>query len=163
MLRNKSTRFLPDGFKPKEFIEQPDFVLKKLCYTDAALDYATVMSSIDLIKRIRGGNWPTPDLTLEEDLIDLGWHQREFEFGTSFAYTVLSPFKDECIGCVYIYPTDKPWLNPPKDADVVVNMWVTEKAYKNGIYPELFGFVKTWISKEWPFNNPHYSNKEIPE
>ena len=156
-------RFVPEGFQPKEVIEQPDFVLKKLCYSDAELDYQAVMSSIELIRKIRGGDWPTHDLTFEDDLIDLGWHQREFEYNKSFAYTVLSPDRDKCIGCVYFYPVDEPWVNPPADADVVINFWVTEEVYNQGLYTKLFRFVKKWVKEEWPFQNPYYSNAEIPE
>jgi hypothetical protein len=35
-----------------------------------------VMSSIDVIKKTRGGDWPTSDLTFEDDLIDLAWPAR---------------------------------------------------------------------------------------
>ncbi len=156
-------RFVPENFNPPELVEQPKFILKKLCFSDAALDFEAVMSSIELIRRIRGGNWPTPDLTLEEDQIDLGWHQREFEFKSSFAYTVLSLSRAECIGCVYVYPPDKPWLTPPDGADSVVNMWVTQTAYNDGLYPILFQFVQGWVKRDWPFKNPYYSNIEIPK
>lgn len=154
--------FVPHGFVPQELVEQPAFILKKLCYSDAELDYKAVLSSVDLIRKIRGGDWPTSDLSYEDDLIDLGWHQREFEYSQSFSYTVLNKTRDQCIGCVYIYPIDKPWVNAPLGSDAVVNMWVTETAYQAGLYGKLFWFVKQWISENWPFQNPYYSNVEIP-
>ena len=61
---------------------------------DLVKDYDAVMSSVEHLKEtysaIWGSDWPE-GLTLEEDLIDLGWHQREFTLCNSFAYTVMSP------------------------------------------------------------------------
>ncbi len=66
------------------------------------------MSSVDHLEstysRESGGGWPR-GLAFEDDLIDLGWHQREFTMGFSFAYTVMSPGEIRCLGCVYINPT----------------------------------------------------------
>ena len=154
--------FVPKDFTPPEKVETPDFILRKLCYSDAEMDYKAFMSSIDLIRKIRGGNWPTKDFTLEDNKIDLAWKQREFEYKLSFSYTVLDPSQSKIIGCVYFYAPDMPWLNPPDKADVVINMWVTKEAYDKGLYPKLFHFVKNWAAKDWPFKNPYYSNSEIP-
>lgn len=84
-------KLVPDSFQVSEKLEKPGFIIRKLCFEDAELDYEAVMSSVDLIKRTRGGDWPSPDLTFEDDQIDLGWHQREFENRTSFAYTIMTP------------------------------------------------------------------------
>jgi hypothetical protein len=46
-------------------------------------------------------------LTLEQNLIDLGWHQKEFQRRRSFAYTVVHPSESQVLGCVYINPTRK--------------------------------------------------------
>lgn len=155
-------KLVPNSFiVPEEYI-QPEFILKKLCYDDAKLDYDAVMSSIDIIHKTRGGTWPTHDLTYEDDLIDLGWHQREFENRTSFTYTLLNPDRTKCLGCVYIYPTDIGKFQAPEGADVILSMWVTQEEYDNGLYPKLFKAVKNWIEKVWSFRNPYYSNKEIP-
>ncbi len=68
-------QFIPSDFQIPEKLETPDFVIRKLMFSDTELDYEAVMSSVDLIKKTRGGNWPS-DLTLTEDKIDLGWYQR---------------------------------------------------------------------------------------
>ena len=71
-------QFVPVDFKVPERLETPHFTIRKLCARDVYLDYLAVMSSIDLIKKTYGGSsWPEPDLTIEDDLIDLAWHQRE--------------------------------------------------------------------------------------
>ena len=45
-----------------------------------------------------GDTWPD-GLTLEVNLIDLAWHQREFTIGHSFAYTVMNDDESRCLGC----------------------------------------------------------------
>jgi hypothetical protein len=49
---------------------------------------------------------PKDDLTLEQDLIDPGWHQKEFQKRSSFACTMMSLDESRCLGCVYILPSD---------------------------------------------------------
>jgi len=155
--------FVPGDFNPQEIIDGVGFTLKKLSLSDLDLNFEAVMSSINIIHQLRGGSWPENNLTKEEDMIDLCWHQREFENRLSFAYTVLNFKKTKCIGCVYIYPPYYPWLIVPDAAEAVINMWVTQEAYDQGLYPKLFKFVKEWISRDWPFKNVYYSNKEIPQ
>ncbi len=67
--------------------------------------------------------WPD-ELTLHENRVDLGWHEREFTLGHSYAWTVLVPSGSPTIGCAYLYPTDRQgadavafwWLRPEADA-----------------------------------------------
>ena len=58
-----------DTFKVPEKIEFEKFIVRKLCASDVYLDYMAVMSSIDIIQKTRGGNWPTPELSFEDDLM----------------------------------------------------------------------------------------------
>jgi len=77
-----------------------------LTVNDVIKDYDAVMSSLNHLQGIFGPNstWPEADLTLEQDLIDLGWHQKEFQIRSSFAYTVVSPDETRVLGCLYIFP-----------------------------------------------------------
>jgi hypothetical protein len=78
-----------------------------LTVNDVVKDYDAVMTSLEHLKTIwPGGSWPE-GLTFEQDLIDLGWHQKEFQRRTSFAYTVVTPSESKVTGCVYINPTAK--------------------------------------------------------
>ena len=61
---------VPKYFTPPE-LRKEKYIARELCASDMELDYAAVMSSIDIIHELRGGNWPTFDLTKEDDLIDL--------------------------------------------------------------------------------------------
>lgn len=81
--------------------------LKQYKQKDVYVDNFVVISSIDIIDQTRGGRWPTPDLTIEEDLIDLAWHQREFEAKSSFVFTVINKDQLECLGRIYFYPPEE--------------------------------------------------------
>ena len=152
---------VPNTFDVPERLEHTHFLIRKLSARDVYLDYLAVMSSIDIILKTRGGDWPTYNLTFEDDFIDLAWHQREFENKSSFAYTIMNKSETECLGCVYFYPPgtrDK----APKEADVDVSFWVTKKAYENGLYPILYATIADWLKLAWPFQNIHYTNTKMP-
>lgn len=149
--------FVPEDFKVPEKVTKEDFIIRKLCARDSYLDYMAVMSSIEIIKKTRGGEWPYPELTFEDDMIDLAWHQREFEGKRSFAFTVMSADETECFGCIYIYPPGfRSEIDISYDADI--SFWVTQKKFDEGFYKDLYNFLKNWIKEEWPFQNPFWSN-----
>jgi hypothetical protein len=98
----------PD-FEIPQVLETDKFRLRMLTVNDVVKDYDAVMTSVDHLKGVFGphSNWPSKELTFEQDLIDLGWHQKEFQRRTSFAYTVMNLKESKCLGCVYIAPLRK--------------------------------------------------------
>lgn len=154
------------NYEPKERIETVDFIIRKLTPEDVERDFTTFMTSKNAIKNQRGGTWPDGTETLEEDRIDLSWHQREFELGTSFAYQVISPDEQEMLGCVYFYPPNHPNNGAsqyePEGIDVSINLWTTESAYQSGVYDKLYRFTQQWV-KEWPFESPVITNLITPQ
>lgn len=155
------TMLVSENFQVPEKYVTESFIIRKLCYHDAELDYEAVMSSIDIIKQTRGGDWPTSDLTYTDDQIDLAWHQREFENKTSFAYTVMSLDEKKCLGCLYFYPPGFR-SKQSEDADIDVSFWVTKDAYDEGLYEVLYQTIDTWLKKDWPFKTIVYTNTELP-
>ena len=81
--------------------------------------------------------------TVAENLVDLGWHQKEFALRRSFAYTVVAPDESRVLGCVY--------LNPSETHDARVVMWVRRSAWDQGLDPVLETTVREWIEQDWPF------------
>lgn len=153
---------VPKDFEPPEKLVTSTFIIRKLCASDVYLDYLTVMANIDIIRKTRGGDWPTPNLTFEEDLIDLAWHQREFEYKKSFAFIVLSLDQSKALGCVYFYPPN--WRKKATQlADVDVSFWVTQNAYDHGLYLKLYQAIQSWLQKDWPFKHPFWTNAIIPK
>lgn len=153
--------FLPENFKVPE-LKGDSYHARKLTYKDTDLDYAAVMSSIDCIRKTRGGSWPKESLTLEKDMLDLCWHQREFEFGLSYAFTVMNDDESECLGCIYFYPANK-WSDEKVDHEVDISWWVTQKMYDQGFYETLSRDVKEWVQTEWPFKKVNWANEHLPE
>ena len=99
---------------------------------------------------------PREKMTLEENLSDIQKHQNDFLSRKSFTYTVLGPDEKECLGCVYIDPSDK------VKYDAEVYLWVRESENKSGLDDILFDAVKKWIFQRWPFKNVAYPGKDIP-
>lgn len=158
----KTKTLVPENFTIPDKLETLDFLIRKLKESDAKLDYEAVMSSIDIIHKIRGGTWPSKALILDEDVQDLTIHQNEFENRVSFAFTVMNPTETECLGCIYFYPigTRK---KAPNTADVDVSFWVTQKAYNMGLYDKLYKIIREWLSRDWPFKNPFWTNDGVPQ
>jgi hypothetical protein len=149
--------FVPRDFEVPEKLETKSFRLRMLTVNDVVKDYDAVMSSIDHLRGAFGprSRWPSPELTLEQDLIDLGWHQKEFQRRSSFAYTVMNLSESQCLGCVYIDPTRK------RGYDADVYLWVRESEFEKGLDPVLFQAVKQWIAKEWPFKKVAFPGREV--
>lgn len=94
-------------------------------------------------------------LTLEQDLIDLGWHQKEFQLRSSFAYTVVSLDESRVLGCVYVNRSS----NPEYDASVC--LWVRQDELATGLDGALFTTVKEWIAQSWHFERVAYPGREL--
>jgi len=124
--------------------------------TDVDKDYEAVMTSIDHLQGVFGkeSKWPSKDLTHEQDLRDLQWHQHEFETRSSFTYTVMNLDETVCLGCLYIFPS----RNPDFDADIT--MWVRQSEFNKGLDPILFTTVKKWVAEKWPFQRVSYRGRE---
>lgn len=148
---------VPKEFKVPEILETDKFRLRMLTVDDVVKDYDAVMTSIDHLQGIFGprSQWPSLDLTFKQDLIDLGWHQKEFQMRSSFAYTVMNPQETKCLGCMYIFPPTK------EGFDAEVYLWVRKSAFDKGLDPILFEKVEKWIVEKWPFKKVAYPGRKI--
>lgn len=147
--------FVPKEFDVPSVLETAAFRLRMLSVNDVVKDYDAVMSSLEHLQgqNVFGGTWPRSTLTLEQDLVDLGWHQKEFQTRRSFAYTVMSLDESRCLGCVYIVPSENPGI------DAEVYLWVRQSEYERGADPVLFEAVKGWIAEGWPFGTVEYPRR----
>ena len=86
-------RFLPPDFDVPELLETDRFRIRPLTIHDVVKDYDAVMTSREHLWDQFGQawGWPSEDLTLEQDLIEVAWHQREAQRRSSFAYVVMRP------------------------------------------------------------------------
>lgn len=132
-------KLVPEDFEVPETLEHPRFRLRKLTIHDVDKDLEAIH------ERVLSDGTPDPwlETTRDENLVDLGWHQKEFEMRRSFAYTVVAPDESRVLGCVYLYPDD--------ELDVDVRMWVRRDAWEAGLDPELEQAVREWLDAKWPF------------
>lgn len=99
---------LPHGLRPPECWSGPGFAARPLRLTDARDDLAAVRASAARLQGSMDPADPWPQgLTLHENRVDLGWHEREFTAGHSYAWTLRDPGDRICIGCAYLYPADR--------------------------------------------------------
>lgn len=126
-------------------------------------DVRGINASLDLIRRTRGGRWPTGPVTHEDNYVDLVWHECEFRDGGSFTYVVRDD-EGRYLGCAYLYPLGgRTRLTEELLAyDVDVSWWVTEEAYAEGYYPRLAAALEHWVRHDTPFEAPYVSNVEVP-
>lgn len=97
---------LPHGLRPPEAWGGPGWQARALRLADAEADFEAVMASADRLRGWMDPADPWPEgLTLHENRVDLGWHEREFTSGHSYAWTVLEGAR--VVGCAYLYPSDR--------------------------------------------------------
>ena len=147
--------FVPAEFQVPERLETAEFRLRMLTVNDLVKDYDAVMTSAEHLQHI----WPHADwpagMTLEQNLVDLGWHQKEFQRRTSFAYTVVSLDESQVLGCVYFNPSRK------AAHDAVVYLWARQSMLASGLEDRLYAAVKDWLATHWPFTRVAYPGREI--
>jgi hypothetical protein len=149
------TPFVPRDFEVPATLETAEFRLRMLTIRDVANDFDAVITSVDHLKTIwPGGTWPE-GLTLEQNLIDLGWHQKEFQTRRSFAYTVVSLSEQRVVGCVYILPSRK------MGYDAEVYLWARQSELASGLEDRLYETVQKWVTEEWPFEKAAFPGRSI--
>ena len=149
------TPFVPKDFQVPATLETAEFRLRMLTIHDVVKDFDAVITSVEHLKTIwPGGKWPE-GLTLEQNLIDLGWHQKEFQIRRSFAYTVVSLSEQRVLGCVYLEPTRK------RGYDAEVYLWARQSELANGLEDRLYETVQKWVNEEWPFKKAAFPGRGI--
>jgi hypothetical protein len=155
---------LPDGFEAPTELAFGDVRAHAITRADLGDDVAGINASLELIRRTRGGSWPSAPVTADGNYIDLVWHECEFRDGKSFTY-VLTDDRGGYLGCCYLYPvgTRTPMSVGLLEHDIDVSWWVTPGAYEAGHYATAFAALREWVTVDFPFANPHFSNVELPE
>ena len=149
-----ATPFVPRDFQVPARLETTDFTLRTLTVDDVVKDYDAVITSVAHLQAIwPGGTWPQ-GLTLRQNLVDLGWHEKEFHLRQSFAYTVVSPSEDRVLGCVYINPSQK------AGHDAVVYLWARQSELAAGLEDRLYAAVKAWLQTSWPFESAAFPGRD---
>jgi hypothetical protein len=154
---------LPAGFAAPAALSYEGLTARAISRADLVADVKGINASLDLIRRTRGGDWPSGPVSEEFNFVDLVWHELEFRENYSFAYAVYGA-ANQYVGCCYFYPMGRrtPLDENQLQHDVDVSWWVTPDAYQRGDYARLYTALRHWIAGEFPFRNPYFSNREIP-
>ena len=147
--------FVPPEFVVPLELSTDQFKLRMLSIDDVEKDFEAVTSSATRVSEVwPDSGWPE-GLTLRQNLVDLGWHEKEFQNRSSFAYTVVAQDESSVQGCVYVYPTQK------SGYDAEVFMWVRESERAEDLDTQLFQDVQAWLAADWPFGNVAYPGRTI--
>ena len=118
------------------------FLLTPLGPSVVQEDFDAVTGSTTVLKGTFGDDWPE-GLTLEDNAIDMGWHEREFTARRSFAW-VLRELGGLYIGCVYIYPD----IGQRGTAEVVT--WIVDRPDRAAISSQLKEVLVDWFGTVVP-------------
>jgi len=149
---------VPPSFEPPRRLDAGEFVFRPLTIDDARQDYAAVDASRERLRGVFGpsSEWPSPELTLAQNRIDVAWHHKEFQRRDAFTYAVVDPADTVELGCCYIQPTRHAAYN------AAVYVWIAD----SGLDRDLAGAIETrlreWITDEWPFDAVAYPGRDIP-
>ena len=154
---------VPSGLVVPERLSFEDIVARAISRADLDEDVRGINSSLELIRRTRGGTWPEGEITDEFDFVDLVWHEAEFRDGRSYAYAVYDT-SDRYLGCCYFNPMGgrTKLTDELLKYGVDVSWWVTAPAYEEGYYTKLYRALRHWLAEELPFEEPYFSNREMP-
>jgi len=145
-------QFVPRDFDPPRRAELGAFLVTPLLISDIIPDYDAVMTSVERLTRVFGPNtdWPR-GLTLEDDLVDLGWHHKEFNRRTSFAYKV--HLGEVYAGCLYLNPSPAPAY------DAIAHCWVRDSHVEHD--GQLYDAFAGWLKAAWPFRAVTFPGRTI--
>ena len=151
--------FNGNDFQAPEELRTDEFLLRPIRASDAALDYEAVMASKEYLRPWEQTGWPADDFTLDANRADVVKLERWNDAGERFTYTVLDPTGAQCLGCVYIVPTDAPLFARKQiaaiddarwsDYEVAVNFWVRTSRLADGLDLGLLDALGPWLANDW--------------
>jgi hypothetical protein len=144
---------VPPDFEPPRCASLDGFTLEVLAPRHAAADFLAVKSSANDIRHVFGpeNDWPSADISFEQNLVDLERHAEQFERRDAFAYSMLrSPA--EYLGCLYIKPIKSRIAQDPRKAlfDVQAFFWLASVPTALSA-ATVHAALDHWLSDHWPF------------
>ena len=148
-------KFLPGQFEIPKKVNLNGFYLRPLSIDDLEEDYKAVMESVADLQGVFGeySKWPSPNLTKRQNLVDLGWHEKEFQRETSFAYVIENDSR-KYIGCLYVYPSKE------KDFDADAYMWIRTSEHSRVLIKDLWNKIDEWLSDAWSFAKVRFPTRK---
>jgi len=152
-----------DDFHAPVELRTDEFLLRPIRVSDAELDYEAVMESREFLRTWEQSSWPEDDFTVDANREDLERAVRRHTDGESFTYTVMDPTEMQCLGCVYIFPTDARMFARKQVSaidggqwsryEAAVYFWIRKSRLDDGLDRRLLDALRAWLQHEWPFEN----------
>jgi hypothetical protein len=138
-----------------------DFILRPITADDAELDHAAVMESREYLRGWEQTGWPEDDFTVDANREDLEKLEQRHAAREAFTYTVTNPAETECLGCVYLMPTDARMFAGARitpvgdrrweDFDATVYFWVRRSRLGTATDRSLLDALRAWLADDWSF------------
>ena len=148
-----------DGLRVPEELRTDEFLLRPIRVSDAQLDYDAVMESRDFLRLWEQSTWPEDDFTVAANRADLEKLEQRRKDGDSFTYTVMNLDETECLGCVYVVPTDSRQLSKSEitaiagsrwsDYQVAVYFWIRKSRLVDRLDQRLLALLRPWFERDW--------------
>ncbi len=152
-----SRPIVPKNFVVPGRLASEAFRLRMLTVDDLVKDFDAIIASRTTLPAMMPPGDPWPEgVTLAENLIDLGWHQREFTLRHSFAFTMMTPDESQCLGCCYIEPSDR------QGYEVMASYWVRGDRLSGGLEASVGQAFRDWLKRDWPFQEIAFPGRDIP-
>jgi hypothetical protein len=146
---------VPKDFAVPDGLDCGSYKLRMLSADDVDMDFEAVVASTARLRGLFGPDTTWPEgVTRRENLVDLGWHEREFTLRHSFAYTAVSKDGSRCVGCVYIFPSTKPGY------DAVAFYWVRSGPDADARDQDLGARFRAWLQTSWPFQRIAFPGRD---
>jgi hypothetical protein len=143
-------------FRPPT-LETAEFRLEPLTRTYLQIDFDAIMATgVHLDGTMVPPGWlgDVDRFTLDDDELELAWHEREFRRGSSYAYIAVSP-EGTSLGCAYVNPSDR------ATHDAVITSWGRFDPERPGWDSTFFEIIEEWVTTSWPFANPAFPGRRI--
>ena len=150
-----------------------EYILRPIRASDARLDYEAVMESKEFLRKWEQTGWPEDNFTVEANRDDLMRMEQRHVDGESYSYTIASPTAEQCLGCVYIFPTKAKLFTKAKvtpigslrwsEFDVAAYFWVRTSRMIDKLDERLLEAVTAWLQREWRVRRQLVVTSELVE
>jgi hypothetical protein len=147
------------GLVAPQGTQTDEFLLRPIVAGDAALDYEAVMESTEFLRRWEQTGWPEDDFTVEANRADLARMEQRHNEAQSFTYTVMNPTETQCLGCVYVTPSDARLFAKAKlvavgddrwsDFEAGTHFWIRTSRIADGLDRRLLDTLDRWFVHDW--------------
>lgn len=150
--RRIATLVPPDFVVPAE-VMLAGIALRPLGLNDLMPDFQAVVESTDRLVGLFSPDDPWPrGLTLHQDAVDLGWHEKEFQRRTSFAWGLWRG--TDYLGSAYLYP------DPGGDHGALAVHWIRTGAAEPSLTADFARAWRAWVRESWPFERVAFAAPE---